>query len=150
AATRSAAKRRPCPAPPPAVKPGPAPPKPPSTVIRGGIGVFYNRISEDLILNAERFNGVNQQQFVVIDPAVLDLFPAIPPIEALNAFKLPQTRRQLSPDLTAYTSLRASVSVEHQISKNYRFSINYSYGRVSRALRSVNINAPLGGTFNPL
>jgi hypothetical protein len=133
----------------PAAKPGPAPPKPPSTVIRGGIGVFYNRISEDLILNAERFNGVNQQQFVVTDP-VLDLFPAIPPIEALSAFKLPQTRRQLSPDLTAYTSLRASVSVEHQISKNYRFSINYSLGRTTRALRSVNINAPLGGTFNPL
>jgi hypothetical protein len=133
----------------PAVKPA-APPKPPSTVIRGGIGIFYQRISENLILNAERFNGTNQQQFVVTDPAVLDQFPAIPPIEALEAFKLPQTRRQLSSDLTPYFSLRASVSVEHQISKNYRFSINYSYGRTTHALRTMNINAPLGGTFNPL
>jgi hypothetical protein len=133
----------------PAVKPA-APPKPPSTVIRGGIGMFYQRISEGLILNAERFNGENQQQFVVTDPAVLNQFPAIPPIEALEAFKLPQTRRQLSPDLTPYFLLRASVSVEHQISKNYRFSINYSYGRTTHALRTMNINAPLGGTYNPL
>jgi hypothetical protein len=80
----------------------------------------------------------------------LDLFPVIPPIEALSAFKLPQTRRQLSDDLTAYTSLRGSVSIEHQISKNYRFSINYSFGRISHAVRTVNINAPLGGTYNPL
>ena len=133
-----------------AAKPAPAPPKPPSTVIRGGIGVFYQRFSEDYILNAERFNGENQQQFVVTDPAVLDLFPAIPPIEVLNAFKLPQTRRQLSPDVTAYTSVRGSVSIEHQITKNYRFSINYSFGRITHALRTVNINAPLGGTYNPL
>jgi len=134
----------------PAVKPAPAPPKQPSTVIRGGIGVFYQRVSEDIILNAERFNGENQQQFVVTDPAVLNLFPLIPPIEALDAFKLPQTRRQLSPDLTAYTSLRASVSVEHQINKNYRFAINYSYGHITNSIRTVNINAPLGGTYNPL
>ncbi|HEX3084750.1 MAG TPA: TonB-dependent receptor, partial [Pyrinomonadaceae bacterium] len=134
----------------PAVKPAPAPAKPPSTVIRGGIGIFYQRVSEDLILSAERFNGENQQQFVVTDPAVLNQFPAIPPIEALNAFKLPQTRRQLSPDLTAYTSVRGSVSVEHEISKTYRFTINYSFGRVTNAIRTVNINAPLGGTYNPL
>ena len=111
--------------------------------------MFYQRFSEDYILNAERFNGENQQQFVVTDPAVLDLFPAIPPIEALTLFKLPQTRRQLSDDVTAYTSLRGSVSVEHQINKNYRFAINYSFGRVTHALRTVNINAPLGGTYNP-
>jgi hypothetical protein len=134
----------------PAVKPTAAPPKPPSTVIRGGIGIFYQRFSEDYILSTERFNGINQQQFVVTDPTVLDLFPAIPAIEALNAFKLPQTRRQLSPDITAYTSLRGSVSVEHQISKNYRFTISYAFGRVTNSVRTVNINAPLGGTYNPL
>ena len=135
---------------PPAAKPAPAPPKPTSTVIRGGIGFFYQRVSEDLILNAERFNGTNQQQFIVTDPAVLDLFPAIPPIEALNAFKLPQTTRQLSPDLGAYTSVRGSVSVEHQINKTYRFTIGYSFGRVTNTIRTVNINAPLGGTYNPV
>jgi hypothetical protein len=126
-----------------------APPKQPMTVIRGGIGIFYNRISEDYILNAERFDGANQQQFVVTDPAVLGLFPAIPPIEALNAFKLPQTRRQLAVDLAPNRSLRGSIGVEHQVNKDFRFEINYSYGRTLHTMRTVNINAPLGGTFNP-
>jgi len=66
--------------------PKPAPPKQPTTVIRGGIGIFYNRISEDTVLNTLRFNGINQKQFVVTDPAVLDLFPAIPLIAALALF----------------------------------------------------------------
>src|SRR6185436_13710135 len=40
----------------------PAPPRPPGpsgpkTVVRGGIGIFYNRIQEDLILDTRRFNG---------------------------------------------------------------------------------------------
>ena len=133
----------------PAVKPAP-PPRQPTIVIRGGIGIFYNRISEDYTLNALRFNGTNQQQFVVTDPAVLGLFPVIPPIEALNAFKQPQTRRQLADDLTPNTSLRGSVSFEQQVSKKYRYSIGYTFGRSLHTMRTVNINAPLGGTFNPL
>jgi len=133
----------------PATTPKPAAPKQPTTVVRGGIGVFYNRISEDTILNAERFNGINQKQFIVTDPAVLDLFPVIPAIAALDAFAQPQTRRQLDSTLEPSRALRGSIGVEHQINKNFRFEINYSFGRTLHSLRSVNINAPLVGTFNP-
>jgi hypothetical protein len=127
----------------------PAGPKEPKTVIRGGIGVFYNRISEDLILQARRFNGFNQQQFVVSDPAVLDLFPAIPQIAQLNAFAQPQTRRLLSADLAPNYSLRASVSVEHQLPHKLRLNINYSHNQTQRIMRSLNINAPVAGTYDP-
>jgi hypothetical protein len=132
----------------PATTPKPAAPKQPTTVIRGGIGIFYNRISEDLILNAARFNGINQRQFVVTDPAVLDLFPAIPAIAALDAFAQPQTRRQLASTLEPNRQVRGSIGVEHQVNKNFRFDIGYSFGRTLHSLRSVNINAPLAGTFN--
>jgi outer membrane receptor protein involved in Fe transport len=37
----------------------------PTTVVRGGFGVFYSRVADNLTLQANRFNGTNQQQFVV-------------------------------------------------------------------------------------
>ena len=103
-----------------ATPPKPAGPGQPKTVVRGGIGIFYNRIYEDLILQAHRFNGLNQQQFVVTDPSVLDLFPAIPAIGLLDAFAQPQTRRFLGSDLAPGYSLRSSLSLEHQVSKDFQ------------------------------
>lgn len=133
----------------PATPPKPAGPRPPKTVIRGGVGVFYNRISENFILNARRFDGLNQKQFVVSDPAVLDLFPAIPQIAQLDAFAQPQTRRLLGSNLAPQTSLRASISVERLLPYKLRLSINYSHAQAMRAMRTVNINAPLAGTYDP-
>jgi hypothetical protein len=37
----------------------------PKTVLRGGFGVFYSRVSDNLTLQANRFNGTNQQQFII-------------------------------------------------------------------------------------
>ncbi len=129
--------------------PAPAKPvKPPrfKTVMRGGFGVFYNRISEDLVLQSLRFNGVNQQQFVVTDPAVLDLFPVVPAIGALSAFAQPQTRRFLDEHLSPSASLRSSFSVEQQLDQNLKLTVTYYHTRTRRTLRIVNINAPLAVT----
>jgi hypothetical protein len=129
--------------------PKPTGPSQPKTVIRGGFGIFYNRIYEDITLQALRFNGVNQRQFVVTDPAVLDFFPAVPQIALLDAFAQPQTRRVIGSDLAPSYSLRSSISVEHQLPYNLKLSINYSHADSLRTLRTVNINAPLGGTYDP-
>jgi hypothetical protein len=42
----------------------------PTTVFRGGFGVFYSRVGDNLTLQANRFNGVNQQQFIVSQRSV--------------------------------------------------------------------------------
>ena len=118
----------------------------PQIVFRGGVGIFYNRISEDLRLQTLRFDGTNQRQFVVSDPAVLDLFPVVPPLALLDAFAQPQTRRIMAPDVDPSASLRFSFSAERQLSKNLRLSLNYSHNHTLRTLRTVNINAPLAGT----
>ena len=133
----------------PAAPAAAAPPGPPKLVIRGGFGIFYNRISEDITLNATRFNGTNQQQFLVTDPAVLDLFPLVPPVEILDSFSQPQVRRVIDDDLASFRSLRAMFTVERVLPKNVRVSFSYSHSRFQRLMRTVNINAPLGGTFIP-
>ena len=129
--------------------PAPAPPGPPKVVLRGGLGLFYNRISEDLTLQALRFDGVRQQQFLVTDPAVLNLFPAIPSVDLLASFAQPQLRRVLSDELRTSRSLRFMFAAERALPKNIRFSITYYHTRTHRLQRAVNINAPLGGTFIP-
>ena len=135
-------------------KPGTTPGKPvapsqPKTVIRGGFGIFYNRVGENFSLLTRRFNGVNQQQFTVTDPAVLDLFPLVPAVSLLNSFAVPGTRRLLDPRLTPEQTFRSTIGVEHQFSKTLQVQMGYTHSESRHSVRSFNINAPLGGTFDP-
>jgi hypothetical protein len=132
--------------------PAPAPPSaagPPKTVFRGGFGIFYNRLSDEITLQATRFNGSNQQSFLVTNPGVLDLFPLVPPVELLATFAQPQIRRIKSDDLAPVRSLRVMFTVERQLPAKVKLSLTYMHYRTDRSLRIVNINAPLGGTFIP-
>lgn len=133
----------------PSPPPAPAAAGPPKTVFRGAAGYFYFRVSEDITLQTTRFDGVHQQQFLVTDPAVLNLFPVVPPIDLLDSFSQPQIRRVKASDLRAGRSLRAMFSVERQLPAKIKLSITYYYARSNRQVRVVNINAPLGGTFIP-
>jgi len=47
-------------------------------VVRGGFGVFYDRVNENLTMTAERLNGINQQQYLVTGLIGLDTF-SVPP-----------------------------------------------------------------------
>ena len=129
--------------------PASAPAGPPKMVFRGAVGMFYSRVSEDLTLNALRFDGVNQQQFLVADPAVLDLFPLVPPIELLEAFAQPQIRRVIDDDFVTWRSLRFMFTMERTLPRNVKLSLSYWHSRTQHSQRLTNINAPLAGTFIP-
>ncbi len=120
----------------------------PKWVIRGGLGVFYDRFSELNALQARRFGGLGHQRFFSTDPAVLDLFPTVPQAGALAASAPPATTR-IAPGLRAPYSIMYAVNVEHMLRPNvmlFLFAYNY---HTRRAIRMRNVNAPLPGTFMP-
>ncbi len=112
----------------------------PKTVLRGGFGIFYDRFTDELLLNATRFNGELQQQFVVDNPT----YPTPPPVNTL-----PATTRsiyQISSKLHAPYILQSAFSVERQITKIANLTLTYLNARGVHQFLTDNVNAPLPGT----
>ena len=121
---------------------------PPKVVIRGGYGIFYDRFQSPQILQAERLNGITQQQFIVNNPTC---FPGVD--VALTSFSNcgPTTSSasaiyQISPRLHAPYTLQGAVSVERQVTKAATVSATYLNSRGFDQLLSINANAPHPGT----
>src|SRR5262249_41800152 len=110
-----------------------------------GIGVFYDRFPVDLVVNARRQNGVQQQQYVVNFP---DFYPNVPPIDQLGPATLPTIYR-ISPILHAPLVVQQSISLDKEFFKHLTLSVDYTYYRGVDQLITRNINAPLPGTYNP-
>ena len=117
----------------------------PTTVIRGGAGIFYDRFSDNFTLRANRFNGVNQQQFIVRNPDFFSVIPSIQDIAGLaqNA----QTIVQVSPNLESPYTMQAALSVERQLPFKTVLNVTFLTARTLHALRSRNINALIPGSF---
>lgn len=128
----------------------------PKMVIRAGVGIFYDRLSERVALLSERFNGLNQTDFRVFDPAQLDQVTFgsngasnVPTAASLSGFASPQIVRSVAGNFQTPTLVMVAMNFERQLP--YKFTLvavafNYT-GR--HLLRLRNINTPLPGTFNP-
>jgi hypothetical protein len=122
-------------------KPGKGPQK---TVIRGGFGVFYDRIGLNLFETAALNNGVNQLQYTVYNPT---FYPNIPAISTLSAGQ--NTIYKVDPNLRADYSLQSALGVERQLPRNTTLAVTYSFNRSVHLSQTVPVNTPLPGTFNP-
>jgi hypothetical protein len=114
------------------------------TVIRGGFGIFYDRLSDSLTLRALQLNGVNQLSYVVQNPA---FFPAIPALSSLTPAT--NTIYRLDPSLHAPTTMQSAIGVERQLPRNTTVALTYTETRATHMLQTVPINTPLPGTYVP-
>jgi hypothetical protein len=133
-------------------------------VIRGGGGIFYNRFSEGQTLTANRFNGLNQLQFVITDPAVLlgrpptaaeqaanpsfgvlNTYPVVPSVAGFPATQ--QTIYRVSPNLQAPQVYLTGLQVERQLPKNITAVVGVYTMRMIHGVRLRDVNAPLPPTF---
>jgi hypothetical protein len=143
------------------------------TVIRLGFGLFYDRIGENFALQSLRFNGLNQQQFIVAEPlsdeeigklpisaaqqqaeieraqlarSILSRFNgSVPTSEDLSAFSVPQTTRRMAADATAPYSYISGLIVTRQLTKTSTLNVFFSTYDTRHVLRQRNINAPING-----
>ena len=125
---------------------GPAKNKTPNTVIRGGFGIFYDRFSEQNILVAQRYNGINQQQFIIVNP---DSYPAIPSQAMLEESGTQQIVHTISSSVRAPYVMQSSIGVERQLPKKTTLAVTYTNSHGLHELRSRNINAPFAPGVYP-
>jgi len=90
----------------------------PKNVIRGGFGIFYDRLNESLTLDTLRQNGIRQQQFLIQNP---DFYPVVPSAASLSANAQPQTIRETDAHWRAPVMIQTALAFERQLPKHVTF-----------------------------
>jgi hypothetical protein len=137
----------------------------PKTVFRGGFGVFYDRFSENLTLQTERFNGTDQLNFSISinetdlarRAAAITLLSQ--PIFTVNGVTNVPTVAQIQTLLPSSSTLRVTdprlhvprtyqwaIGMERQLPAKTTLAMFYIGSKVTNMLRSKNINAPVCAT----
>ena len=132
--------------------PGSAKNGPQKTVIRGGAGMFYDRIGLGDFESAYLNNGRNQLDYTVYNPTFY--IDNIPPLSTLSPGQ--NLTWVVDPKLRADYSLQMAIGVERQLPRSTTVAMYYTYNRSEHLAQTVPINAPepieagQPGAYDPL
>ena len=125
----------------------------PKTVLRAGFGMFYTRFAQNYVLNADRLNGITQQQYALSTPCPnspcppINFFPIVPSPSQLPT-QTDSSIYQIAPDLHATYIMQGAVSLERQLTKISSVTLTYLTSRGVHDYLSIDVNAPTPGTPN--
>ncbi len=114
------------------------------TVFRFGSGIFYDRFSEQNVLIAERFNGLNETQYTLVNPVLANpaAFPAISAVGAVTGIPSSQAIHTISSSMRAPYVIQTATGIERQLPRNTTLSVTWTNSHGLHELMSRNINAP--------
>ena len=111
----------------------------PHTVVRGGVGLFYQRLDPTLVLQT-RHSQQSHWHYTTSDPSILDSFPVAPQVSSLAPFATPADTLQMGPNVRAPVILQATLSVEQELPWKTRLATSFTGARTFHNLLLVDLS----------
>jgi hypothetical protein len=107
-----------------------------ATVVRGGGGIFYQRLSIGMVENQRRFDGMRQYEIVIDSPSYPDPFASGTIRQTFPSVRV------TDPYLVAPYFTVGMISLERTFFSTFLVTASYDYQRELHRFRARNLNAP--------